>query len=138
MTPMRNLRTAAILCLLLNAPLAIAGTVVLQPGESYTSGETTIVCAPSGGNAPLTRTECQFWDAFNNRCLYQRKIITFGSVECVEECQHWDDFAHECRFATTCVFHGRQRRFVRTVCEEFDTFSASCLRTRQELIGTTR
>lgn len=136
---MKILPATTLLILLLTAPSAWAKTIVLQPGESYTAGETTVVCGTGGGrNAPLTRTECQHWDEFNKRCLYQRKIVTYGNVQCVEECQHWDDFNNECRFATACTYHAGQRRFVRTVCEEFDAFSATCVRTRQELIGTTR
>ena len=129
-----------LLALLLTAPAAWAKRIVLQPGESYISGDTTVVCQPGAGtkNAPLTRTECQYWDDFDKRCLYQRKSIIHGHAECVEECQHWDEFNKECRFATACVFHAGQRRFVRTVCEEFDTFSATCVRTRQEVLNTTR
>jgi hypothetical protein len=135
---MRNSLAIAFFALLLAAPQVSASTVVLTPGESFTSGDTNVVCVPDGSNTPLTRTECQYWDEFNKRCLYQRKIVTYGDIQCVEECQHWDDFKNECRFATRCVFHHGQRRFVRTACEEFDAFNATCLRTRQELIGTTR
>lgn len=136
---MKTILAILLLALLLTAPAAWAKTIVLEPGQSYTSGETNIVCMPGNGSAaPISRTECQYWDNFNKQCLYQRKIITYGRAECVEECQHWDDFNHECRFATTCVFYAGQRRFVRTVCDEFDTFNATCVRTRQELIDTHR
>ncbi|MFZ5761803.1 MAG: hypothetical protein ACOY8P_02610 [Thermodesulfobacteriota bacterium] len=139
MTAMKFIFAAIPLCLLLIAPSARARTIVLEPGQSYGSGETTIVCGAGGErDVPLTRTECQYWDDFDKRCLYQRKSIIHGRAECVEECQHWDEFNKECRFATACVFHAGQRRFVRTVCEEFDTFSATCVRTRQEVLNTTR
>jgi hypothetical protein len=137
---MKTILATIPIVLLLAAPSAWAKTIVLQAGESYTRGETNIVCQPgSGRNAtPLTRTECQYWDDFNKRCLYQRKIMSYGNAQCVEECQHWDDFNNECRFATTCTYHAGQRRFVRTVCEEFDAFNARCVRTRQELSDTGR
>lgn len=136
---MKTILASALCTLLLTASSAWAKTIVLQPGESYTIGETTIVCGANGSrNAPLTRTECQHWDDFNKRCLYRRTIISHGNVQCVEECQHWDDFNNECRFATVCAYHAGQRRFVRTVCEEFDAFSATCVRTRQELIDGAR
>ena len=125
---MRTLPLLPLLALLLAAPPALASDIAPAAGESSTAS------AATRGQAPLVRTECQFWDDFDKRCLYQRKIMTYGRMQCVEECQHWDDFANECRFATSCTFHRGQRRFVRTVCEEYDAFNATCLRTRQELI----
>lgn len=127
-----------LLVVLSGAP-ATAETIVLQPGESYNSGDLNIMCVPgTTASGVVELTECQFWDDFKQRCLYEKKILSYGDARCVEECQHWDDFANECRFATVCTFHPGQRLFVRTVCDAFDSHTATCVRTRQEMIGNRR
>jgi len=127
---------AAALCLGFLPRSGGAEVVVLHPGESYTAGELTVTCAPNGAtpSTVLSRKECQVWDSFGEKCLFERTIKSFAGIECVEECQHWDDFSDTCRFQTSCEFHPGQRVFLKTVCDEFDRFSATCRRTRQVVI----
>ena len=133
-------RTAKILflvLLILGSPAALlAKTVVLGVGENYTEGDLNVMCVDRQRDAVVELSECQFWDDFNKRCLYERKIFAYNDIECVEECQHWDSFNKRCYFATQCNFHAAAGVFVKTICEEFDDFNNVCKRTKQIKIGS--
>jgi hypothetical protein len=124
--------------LLMSAATAGAREVLLQAGETYRDGNLTIICETAGAGqtmAPLSLRECQYWDDFNEKCLFEKSILTYGSLECVEECQHWDDFNKRCDYQTKCTFYPTHESFVRSTCGKFDDFTRKCLRTRETKIG---
>lgn len=112
-----------------------AKTIVLGIGETYTEEDLNVICVEQKRQALVELKECQFWDDFNERCLYEKKIFTYGELECLEECQHWDKFSQQCHYATQCTFYPSAGIFVKTVCEEFDDFNKACKRTRQNKIS---
>ena len=109
----------------------LAKTVVLGVGETYSEGDLNVMCVEQKSEAVVEIKECQFWDKFNDRCLYEKKKFAYGDIECVEECQHWDSFNKRCHYATECAFYPAAGLFVKTVCEEFDDFKNVCKRTKQ-------
>ncbi|MBU4261318.1 MAG: hypothetical protein KKC76_05490 [Proteobacteria bacterium] len=125
--------------LLVTAATAGAREVRLQAGEIYQTDDLTITCqAADAGQAmaPLSVKECQYWDDFNNKCLFEKNILTYRSLECVEDCQHWDSFRNTCDYQSKCAFYPAHESFVRTTCDEFDDFKRKCLRTRETKIGS--
>jgi len=134
----KTMRAVALFSLLplCAASLAGASNVVLRPGQSYRSGEDTIVCTEGGRQAEeVIMHDCQFWDDFNKKCLYEKTRHIFGDLECLEECQHWDSFNERCDYATSCSFQPSSGTFVQTTCDRFDSFNHRCLRQKQQLIG---
>ena len=121
--------------LLTGVPELRAETVVLHPGESHRQGDLNVTCVERRVARPLVLTDCQHWDDFDKRCLYERKVHSVGRLSCVEECQHWDDFNNVCEYASTCVFYPEHALFVRTTCEEFDSTSRRCLRQKEAKIA---
>lgn len=124
--------------LLVITATAEAREVRLQAGETYRENDLTVTCqAADAGQAmaPLSLAECQYWDDFNNKCLFEKNVLTYRNLECVEECQHWDSFRNTCFFQTKCTFYPAHESFVRTTCDEFDDFKNKCLRTRETKIG---
>jgi hypothetical protein len=124
------------------AASATAGAreVRLRAGETFREGNLTLTCeAASAGQtmAPLSLRACQHWDDFNEKCLFEKTILTYGNLECVEECQQWDDFNKTCDYQTRCTFYPAHESFVRTTCDKFDKFKRNCLRTRETKIGQT-
>lgn len=113
-----------------------ARDIVLGIGESVQVGNDRVTCG--GGQdevaAPLSTTDCQQWDDYSKTCLYERTVMSFNGVECVEECQQWDSYSKKCLYATKCEFNASQRLFVRTSCADFDTYDNVCRRTKQEKI----
>jgi len=122
---------AGLSLLALGISSAWSDTIVLEPGETYRAGDHDITCVPHRHPRPVALGECQYWDDFDKRCLYERKVVSVGALDCVEECQHWDDFRKGCDYATTCTFYPDQGLFVQTSCDEFDTFSRHCLRVKE-------
>ena len=86
----------------------------------------------------LALRECQYWDDFDKKCLFEKTIHTYNDLECVEECQHWDSFSNTCDYQSKCVFSSRQEAFVLSTCAEFDDYSRKCLKVREEKIGGKR
>ncbi|MDA8165472.1 MAG: hypothetical protein M0017_10635 [Desulfobacteraceae bacterium] len=109
--------------------------VVLGAGESYSADDLTVRCVERAEPQVIKLTDCQFWDQFEQKCLYERKTYRYGRLACVEECQHWDSFSNTCFFATTCEFVPGQHAFVRTSCDVFDQTENVCRRTKQQVIG---
>lgn len=149
---------AIVLLLITLLPVpALAQTLILQPGERWQDNGLQIYCAPERSAAPehsprghgrptphpssatpMILESCQYWDDFQRSCLFERRTHHVGSLQCVEECQHWDEFARRCLFQTQCTYHPDSRRFVRTQCERFDSFSGRCLQTQDQLLQPAR
>lgn len=123
--------------LLLLAGNAGAKEINLAPGEIYRQGGLTVTCGESATDAPLVLKECQYWDDFHKKCLFEKTIYMYKKLECVEECQHWDAFSKICHYQTKCVFYPDQKAFVRITCEEFDDFSNVCVKKKESRIGRT-
>lgn len=118
-----------------------AREVRLKKGEVYRDRDLAVIC--EGGQArssgqTLAIRECQYWDDFAKKCLFEKIIHSYGNLECVEECQHWDSFSNTCDYQSKCNFYPRQNAFVLKTCAEFDDFSRKCLKVREEKIGTGR
>lgn len=129
-------RIAFLVGLLLGSQSTLfAKTIVLGVGESYTEDDLNVMCVEQKSEALIELRDCQFWDDFNDRCLYEKTVYTYGDLECVERCQHWDKFKEVCHFATQCTFHPSAGVFVETTCEEFDEFKNVCKRTKQKKIS---
>ncbi|OIP46777.1 MAG: hypothetical protein AUK28_06890 [Desulfobacterales bacterium CG2_30_60_27] len=128
--------TLLLVATLLAAPAIQARDIVLGIGESVQVGNDRVTCGGGQGEvaAPLSTTDCQQWDDYSKTCLYERTVMSFNGVECVEECQHWDSYSKTCLYATKCEFNASQRLFVRTSCADFDTYDNVCRRTKQEKI----
>lgn len=120
----------------------LAGTVAakeihLDKGETYRQGDLSVTCGiPSAGGArPVALHECQYWDDFNQKCLFEKTTYTYNNLKCVEKCQHWDKFHGTCHFKTKCSFSRPQKAFVQTTCEKFDDYKNMCVKTRDRKIG---
>ena len=138
-----NPRLPLLLSVFLLTLPAIVGAkeVVLQKGEIYRDHDLTVTC--DGGHAgPLSQAvavrECQYWDNFDKKCLFEKTVYTYNGVECTEECQHWDAFNKTCDYQSKCTFYPRQETFVLSTCDEFDNYSHKCLRIKQEKIDAGR
>lgn len=112
-----------------------AKEINLAPGESYSQGDLTVTCGQASAAGPLTLTNCQIWDDFDQKCLFEKTTYVYKKIECVEECQHWDEFNNTCLYRTTCAFSPAHEVFVRTSCEKFDDSTNSCVQTRENRIG---
>ncbi|MFA7384238.1 MAG: hypothetical protein WC001_12400 [Desulfurivibrionaceae bacterium] len=118
-----------------------AREVRLKKGEVYRDRDLTVICdggqASSSGRTMAVR-ECQYWEDFAKKCLFEKAIHSYGNLECVEECQHWDSFSNTCDYRSKCTFYPRQNAFVLETCAEFDDFNRKCLKVREEKIGAGR
>ena len=129
-------RLIAVLFLLPLASSAMAGdTIVLSPGQSYTSGEDTVICTEGGSVAPIAVKKCQYWDDFNKKCLYELTRYSLKGLECIEKCQYWDSFYERCDYAISCRYESGQGVFLETSCAKFDDFNKKCLRQQQKIIS---
>jgi hypothetical protein len=108
--------------------------VELRVGETYTEDGLTVRCVERTPPRLIVLTDCQYWDRYDQECLYERKRYHFGELECVEQCEQWDNFENQCYFATTCEFLPDQRAFLLTSCDVFDDVEKVCRRTKQQLI----
>lgn len=127
---------AVLLCLLC-AGSAGAKEIYLKKGEIYRDRDLSVIC--EGGQAlsmpqVLSVRECQYWDDFAKKCLFERTIYTYHDLQCMEECQHWDSFSNSCDYRTKCTFYPAQEAFVHSGCEEFDTYTRKCVKVREEKI----
>ncbi|MGV1098452.1 hypothetical protein ACUUL3_03465 [Thiovibrio sp. JS02] len=116
---------------------AFAKEIRLKRGEVYREHDLAVICeggpAAASGRALAVR-ECQYWDDFAKKCLFEKTSHTYNGLECTEECQHWDSFANRCDYQSRCVFYPREEAFVRSTCAEFDDYSRKCLKVREEKI----
>ncbi len=107
-----------------------AKEVSLDTGETYRQGDLTVTCGqPLTEDTPLAINDCQHWDDFNKKCLFEKKTYTYKNLECVEECQHWEKLNSTCHYQTKCSFYPAQKLFVRTTCDKFDDFNNTCMKT---------
>lgn len=112
-----------------------AKEVNLNPGETYRQGNLTVTCGQPAADIPLALKDCQYWDDFNNECLFEKTTYMYKNIECVEECQYWDEFFSTCHYQTKCTFYPSQKSFVQTICEKFDDFNKICVQTKDVRIG---
>lgn len=113
-----------------------AKEISLNMGESYRKGDLTVTCGqPSADDVALALNDCQYWDDFNKKCLFEITTYTYENLKCVEECQHWDKFKRICHYKTKCSFHPTQKSFIQTKCDKFDKFNNVCLKTNDIKIG---
>lgn len=138
-----NLRLLLLLLVFLISLPNITGAreIRLKKGEVYRDRDLAVIC--EGGQAgssvqPIAVRECQYWDDFSQKCLFEKTIYSHGDLECVEECRHWDSFSNTCDYKSKCTFYSQQEAFVLKTCEEFDDNSRKCLRVREEKIGPDR
>lgn len=107
-----------------------ANEVTLDLGETYRHGDLTVTCGqPLTDEVPLAIKDCQYWDNFNKKCLFETTTYTYKNIECVEKCQYWEKFNGTCHYQTKCSFYPSQKSFVRTTCDKFDDFKKTCVKT---------
>jgi len=132
----RHLLIVLILGMVFLAGNVGAKEVHLDIGETYQKGDISITCGKSSiDNFPLTINDCQYWDNYNKRCLFETTTYMYKKLECVEDCQHWDKFNSSCHYKTKCTFYPPQKLFFRTICEKFDDYNKTCLKTKDIKIG---
>jgi len=133
----RQALQALIVGAILLAGSAGAKEVNLGTGETYRQGDLTVTCGQSATDAPtpMTLNDCQYWDDFSKKCLFEKTTYVYQTLECVEECQYWDKFSSTCHYQTKCTFYPPQRSFVRTTCEKFDDFNKTCEKMKESRIG---
>jgi hypothetical protein len=112
-----------------------AKEVNLGTGETFRQGDLTVTCGQLSTDTSLALKDCQYWDNFKKKCLFEKTTYIYKDIECVEDCQHWDSFKSTCHYQTTCTFYPSQEEFVRTTCEKFDDFNNTCLKTSEIKIG---
>lgn len=113
-----------------------AKEVSLETGETFRQGNLTVTCGLTlTEDVPQALKDCQYWDDFNKKCLFEKTTYVYNTLECVEECQHWDKFSSTCYYRTKCSFFPPQKLFVQTTCDKFDDFNNSCLKKSDKKIG---
>jgi hypothetical protein len=113
-----------------------AEEINLHKGETYRQGNLTVTCSqPITNVVALALNNCQYWDKFNEKCLFEITTYTYKNLECIEECQYWDKFFSTCHYQTKCSFYPAQKLFVRTTCDKYDDFSKTCMKTSDIRIG---
>lgn len=114
----------------------IAEEINLHKGETYREGNLTVTCSqPLTNVVALALKNCQYWDKFNEKCLFEITTYTYKNLECIEECQHWDKFFSTCHYQTKCSFYPAKKLFVRTTCDKYDDFNKTCVKTSNIRIG---
>jgi len=138
-----NLRLLLLLAVFLVSLPETSGAreVRLRKGEVFRDRDLTVICEGvqngTSGQTIAVR-ECQYWDDFSKKCLFEKTIHSYGEVECVEECQYWDSFSNTCDYTSKCTFYPQQEAFVLKTCTEFDDHNRKCLKTREEKIRAGR
>jgi hypothetical protein len=113
-----------------------AKEINLNKGEEYRLGDLTVTCSqPLTNRVALALKNCQYWDKFDEKCLFEITTYTYKNLECVEECQHWDKFFSTCHYQTKCSFYPTKELFVRTTCDKYDDFNKTCVKTGDIKIG---
>lgn len=125
----------SILGMIFCASNTFAKEIHLEAGETFYDGDLTVTCGqPSQEEKPVSLNECQYWDDFKKKCLYEKTTYVYKNLECVEECQQWDSFRGICYFRKQCSFLPRQKFFVQTSCDKFDNFRSHCIKTKDTQI----
>jgi hypothetical protein len=107
-----------------------AKEVSLETGETFRQGNLTVTCGLTlTEDVPQALKDCQYWDDFNKKCLFEKKTYTYKNLQCVEECQYWEKFNSSCHYQTKCSFDSGQKSFMRTRCDKFDDFNNTCVKT---------
>ena len=117
-----------------NAQQTFGKNVLLEVGETYQEENITVMCVESKGFEPVIMKDCQYWDDFNKKCLYEKKTHIAHALECIEDCQHWDRFSNKCFYETKCIFYPSQKLFIKKTCEKFDSFTNSCVKSKESKI----
>jgi hypothetical protein len=53
-----------------------AKEVTLATGETYRQGDLTVTCGQAlTGDKPMVLKNCQYWDDFNEKCLFEKKLM---------------------------------------------------------------
>lgn len=115
-----------------------AKEINLNAGEIFHQGDLTVTCGlgqASTDPTALAIKDCQYWDDFDQKCLFEKTTYVYKNIECIEECQHWDEFNSTCHYRNTCTFYPSQKSFVKTTCERFDDFKKTCLQTKDTKIS---
>ena len=121
--------------LIFSAADVFSKSIILEAGEIYQDDDLQVMCVQKKQAQPIILKECQHWDDFNKLCLYEQKNHIFYDLECIEQCQHWDGFNKRCDYETKCIFHPAQGVFVLKTCEQFDDFSHSCIKSKEQTIS---
>lgn len=113
-----------------------AKEISLEVGETYRHGDLTVTCSQQVTDVTaLAIKDCQYWDDFNKKCLFEKTTYTYKNLECVEECQSWEKFFSTCHYKTKCSFYPAKKLFVRTTCDKYDDFNKNCVKTSDKKIG---
>jgi hypothetical protein len=119
----------------------LAREVHLKKGEVFRDRDLTVICEGRGAaslSQPLAVRECQYWDDFSKKCLFEKTTYSYNDLECTEECQHWDGFNNTCDYQSKCTFYPQQEAFVLRTCAEFDDYSRKCVKFKEAKIGPGR
>ena len=131
----RHVMIGFIAGILFLASNAVASEINLNLGETYSQGDLTVTCGKPTTATPLALKDCQYWNKFNKKCLFEKTTYVYKSIECVEECQNWDEFFKKCHYQTKCRFYPAQESFVQTTCNTFDHFNKACVQASDTKIG---
>jgi len=116
---------------------ASARDVHLKPGEIFRGPGLTVTCQGESNPPPkvLSLKQCQYWDEFEKKCLFEKTTFAYFDLECTEKCWHWDAYHKTCDYKNHCSFYPSQKVFVRRTCAKFDEYSHKCLAIKDEKIG---
>lgn len=114
-----------------------AKEVHLKKGEVYRDHDLVVTCeGENQGSAarPLIIKQCQYWDEYTQKCLFEKTTYTYNNLVCIEECKKWDSYRNACDYQNKCTFEGVYQSFVITDCANFDAYSRQCLETKDEIL----
>lgn len=144
---MRTIIKAIFGTLLISSALS-AVTINLSIGESFTTGNKTIVCGGGGdtnntfnnypNNIQLNvqksdeeklnvKKTCQYFDKREERCLFTKTTYKKGQFTCETYCQHWDRFFDKCLYTASCTYNPKAKTFTQEECVRWDKRDEKCL-----------
>ena len=107
------------------AHTALSGNVVrLIPGQSFSIGDTQIMCSSGNDNcymSPMETKVCVRKDSFNRCKVYDTTYTVPRGASCTAECVRFDDWdacvaRSVCQYQNNCCF-------IKKVCAEFDDWN---------------